>query len=58
MTPFAIAGVQMYVGQGDNLEAMRHRLKVMMHLYPWVQMVLFSELAPLGPKGMLVDEVV
>ena len=28
MTPFAIAGVQMHVGQGDNLEAMRHRLKV------------------------------
>ena len=49
MTPFAIAGVQMYVGQGDNLEAMRHRLKVMMHLYPWVQMVLFSELCVFGP---------
>ena len=49
MTPFAIAGVQMYVGQGDNLEAMRHRLKVMMHIYPWVQMVLFSELCVFGP---------
>ena len=28
---------------------MRHRLKVMMHLYPWVQMVLFSELCVFGP---------
>ena len=28
MTPFAIAGVQMHLQHGDNLEAMRHRLQV------------------------------
>jgi predicted amidohydrolase len=49
MTPFAIAGVQMHLQHGDNLDAMRHRLQVMMHLYPWVQMAVFSELCVFGP---------
>ncbi len=33
----------------ENVTAMRARLEVLMHLYPWVQMVVFSELAPFGP---------
>lgn len=49
MTPFAIAGIQMHLHQGSNIEQMRHRLDLTMHLYPWVQMVLFSELACFGP---------
>ncbi len=49
MTPFAIAGIQMYLGHGSNLDAMRHRIDLTMHLYPWVQMVMFSELAVFGP---------
>ena len=49
MTPFAVAGIQMYLGMQDNVAAMRSRLDVLMHLYPWTQMVLFSELAPRGP---------
>src|SRR5436190_6936759 len=49
MTPFAIAGVQMYLNHGSNIEAMRNRVDVTMHLYPWVQMVMFSELACYGP---------
>jgi deaminated glutathione amidase len=49
MTPFAVAGVQMYLGMQSNVEPMRSRLDVLMHLYPWTQMVLFSELAPRGP---------
>jgi predicted amidohydrolase len=49
MTPFAIAGVQMHVTTHSNIDAMRHRLDLLMHLYPWVQMVLFSELACYGP---------
>ena len=49
MTPFAIAGVQMYLHFGDNLEAIRHRLQVLMHLYPWVQMAVLSELCVYGP---------
>ena len=50
MTPFAIAGVQMHLQHGDNLEAMRHRLHLLMHLYPWVQMAVFSELCVFGPS--------
>ncbi len=50
MKPFAIAGVQMSLSAThENVSAMRSRLEVLMHLYPWVQMVLFSELAPFGP---------
>ena len=50
MTPFAIAGVQMHVGAlHSNVEAMRHRIEILMARFPWTQMVLFSELAPYGP---------
>jgi predicted amidohydrolase len=50
MTPFAIAGIQMHVAAlSDNVEAMRHRLDVLMTRFPWTQMVLFSELSPYGP---------
>jgi deaminated glutathione amidase len=50
MTPFAIAGVQMYVNAlQSNVEGMRHRLDVLMARFPWTQMVLFSELAAFGP---------
>jgi predicted amidohydrolase len=49
VTPFAIAGIQMFLHHGSNLEAMHHRIDLTMHLYPWVQMILFSELACYGP---------
>lgn len=50
MTPFAIAGVQMYVNALEsNVDGMIHRLDVLMARFPWTQMVLFSELAPFGP---------
>ncbi|SDZ58977.1 Predicted amidohydrolase [Jannaschia faecimaris] len=50
MTPFAIAGVQMYVNAlQPNVDGMMHRLDILMMRFPWTQMVLFSELAPFGP---------
>jgi deaminated glutathione amidase len=49
MTPFAIAGIQMNLDHGSNIDAMRQRIDLTMHLYPWAQMVLFSELAAYGP---------
>lgn len=50
MTPFAIAGIQMHVGAlHSNVEAMRHRIEILMARFPWTQMALFSELAPYGP---------
>lgn len=50
MTPFAIAGVQMHVDAlTDNIDAMAQHLEVLFARYPWVQMVLFSELCVYGP---------
>ena len=49
MVPFSIAGIQMQLGHGSNLDAIRHRIDLTMHLYPWVQMVMLSELAMFGP---------
>ncbi|NNE24270.1 MAG: carbon-nitrogen hydrolase family protein [Rhizobiales bacterium] len=50
MTPFAIAGIQMHVAAlHSNVDAMRHRLDVLMARFPWTQMVLFSELCQFGP---------
>lgn len=49
MTPFAIAGVQMRVSAtSENLSEMRRRLDLLMARYPWVQMVVFSELCAFG----------
>lgn len=33
----------------ENISAMRHRLDLAIARFPWVQMVVFSELAPFGP---------
>jgi predicted amidohydrolase len=50
MTPFAIAGIQMYVSAShSNIDTMAYRLDVLMTRFPWVQMVLFSELCAFGP---------
>ena len=50
MTPFAIAGIQMHVSAlHDNIAVMGRRLDLLMARFPWVQMVVFSELAPFGP---------
>jgi predicted amidohydrolase len=50
MTPFAIAGIQMHISaQHENITAMGHRLDLLMGRFPWVQMAMFSELAPHGP---------
>jgi predicted amidohydrolase len=39
----------MHLGHGSNVDAIRHRVDLTMHLYPWVQMVVLSELAVFGP---------
>ncbi|MCB1750142.1 MAG: carbon-nitrogen hydrolase family protein [Gammaproteobacteria bacterium] len=50
MTPFAIAGIQMRVSAShENIPAMAHKLDITMTRFPWVQMVMFSELAAFGP---------
>ncbi|MDZ7720497.1 MAG: carbon-nitrogen hydrolase family protein [Balneolaceae bacterium] len=50
MKPFAIAGVQMNVSAThSNVEMMKVKLDILMNLYPWVEMVVFSELCAYGP---------
>lgn len=50
MTPFAIAGVQMHVAaMRDNTPAMLQKVDLVMASFPWVQMIVFSELAACGP---------
>jgi len=49
MRPFAIAGLQLKVsGRRSNLAHITDRIEMLMHLYPWVQMVVASELATFG----------
>ena len=56
MTPFAIAGLQLATsGLRDNLPYLRARLDHAMLLFPWVQMVVFSELAAYGPSIKLAQ---
>ncbi len=51
MNLFAIAGIQMPIsGQSSNLPAMLERLAFCMARFPWIQMVMFSELAACGPS--------
>lgn len=48
---FGIAGVQMNVSAFENnVERMGNYLRHIRGRFPWVRMVLFSELAPLGPR--------
>lgn len=50
MKPFAVAGMQLNLSAvKENVTEMGARLDVLMSVYPWVQMVVFSELAPYGP---------
>ena len=49
MKPFGIAGIQMNLQHGSNVDAIEERLNVLMSLYPWVEMVVVSELAAHGP---------
>lgn len=50
MKPFSIAGVQMHVSAThSNVELMKTKIELTMAIYPWVQMIVFSELAGYGP---------
>jgi len=50
MTPFSIAAIQMPVSAAtENVTAMAQRLDVLMLRFPWVQMIVFSELCAFGP---------
>ncbi|MFG0243959.1 MAG: carbon-nitrogen hydrolase family protein [Phycisphaerales bacterium JB054] len=49
MRPYAIAGLQLHVsGRKSNFAHVCDRIEMLMHLYPWVHMVVVSELATFG----------
>lgn len=57
MKNFSIAGVQMRVsGAHSNLPMMKYKLDLLMGIYPWVQMVMFSELCTRGPLTVYAAE--
>jgi len=50
MKPFSIAGVQMFVSAtASNVEMMKHKVDLTVSIYPWVDMIMFSELCAFGP---------
>lgn len=50
MTPFAIAGAQLHLSADrDNRPHITARVDHLMFMFPWVQMVVLSELATFGP---------
>jgi predicted amidohydrolase len=55
--PFAIAGMQLQVGPRENFATLRARLDHLMALFPWVQMVVFSELAACGPSPAAAEHL-
>ncbi len=58
MRNFAIAGIQMWVSAVvPNVEMMKLKLDITMNLYPWIQMVVFSELCAYGPLTYQAQEV-
>ncbi len=58
MKPFAIAGIQMRTSAThSNVEMMNLKLDITMNLYPWVDMVVFSELCGYGPLTYYAQEV-
>ncbi|WP_291993418.1 carbon-nitrogen hydrolase family protein [Candidatus Accumulibacter sp. ACC003] len=57
MNNFAVAGIQMNVSAVEsNVAAMKLKLDITMNLYPWVQMVVFSELCAYGPLTYTAQE--
>lgn len=50
MKPFSIAGIQMYVSAAtSNVAMIKHKIDLTVSIYPWVDMIVFSELCSFGP---------
>jgi len=57
LVPFAIAGIQTHVAAiHSNMPALLHKLELTVHHFPWVQMVVLSELASFGPLTQYAQE--
>lgn len=57
MKPFSIGGIQMHVSAAQtNVPLMKHKIEVMCSVYPWVQMIVLSELCARGPLTYYAQE--
>jgi predicted amidohydrolase len=56
MKPFGIAGIQMNLSHGNNLDAIEQRINTVVSIYPWVEMIVLSELALFGPLHAYAQE--
>jgi deaminated glutathione amidase len=52
---FGIAGLQLELGQGDNLERLDAEIDALRRRFPWVSMVVVGELAAFGPNPALAQ---
>ena len=50
MSTFAIAGLQLEIDHGDNIDAINDEVRGLKRRFPWIDMVLIGELAAFGPK--------
>ncbi|MCC6786943.1 MAG: carbon-nitrogen hydrolase family protein [Hyphomonadaceae bacterium] len=50
MSTFAIAGLQLELDHGDNIDAISEEVRGVKRRFPWIDMVLIGELAAFGPK--------
>ena len=51
MKPFSIASIQLFVsGTHENVTRMVERIGFVAAVFPWVQLIMFSELAAFGPE--------
>ena len=57
MTSFALAGIQMHVGNHDNCDSIERHVRATLAGFPWVQMVVVGEAAPVGFRRDLAVEL-
>jgi predicted amidohydrolase len=50
MTTLAIAGLQLELASGDNIDAIGEEIRLTKRRFPWVEMMLVGELAAFGAK--------
>ncbi|MES1199356.1 MAG: carbon-nitrogen hydrolase family protein [Pseudomonadota bacterium] len=50
MTTLAIAGLQLTLDHGDNVDAIAEEIRAVKRRFPWVEMIVVGELAAFGPR--------
>ena len=55
MTTFSVAGVQLVLESKNNLEEMCRMVGRVKHRFPWVDMIVFGELAPQGYSTLTAE---